>query len=229
LHQAWKEKKSAVALLIKNVSPILLLTSLVMVATDNSALKKETNVIHDNGASLSLMSKEITDAIGLRGDLRPLGLSTIGDPNMVQSAFKAQINLHDVEGKEIGKAWVHIITGFVELKAVDWSIQAAKFPHLVSINFPRPFIYMKCHILLGNDNHHMSAPIQKVITAKDNPQSYPYASLTPLGWCAAGPTLPPVRDDMALNLLVKTASAKCTADNRSSVTKAQEEAAKQKK
>jgi hypothetical protein len=146
LHQAWKEKKSTVVLLIKNVSPISLLTSPVMVATDNYALKKETNVIHDNGASLSLMSKDIADAIGLRGDPRPLGLSTIGDPNMVQSAFKAQIKLHDVEGNEIGKAWVHVITGFVELKAVDWSIQAAKFPHLASINFPKPFIDGQCHI-----------------------------------------------------------------------------------
>jgi hypothetical protein len=44
-----------------------------MVATDNSALKKETNVIHNNGALLSLMSKEIADAIGLKGDPRPLG------------------------------------------------------------------------------------------------------------------------------------------------------------
>jgi hypothetical protein len=81
--------------------------------------------------------------------------------------------------------------GFGELKEVDWSIQAAKFPPLASINFPKLFMDGKCHILLGNYNHHMSAPIQKVITATDNPQSYPYASLTPLGWCAAGPTLPP--------------------------------------
>jgi hypothetical protein len=122
-----------------------------------------------------------------------------------------------------------VITGFVELKAVDWSIQAAKFPHLASINFPKPFIDGKCHILLGNNNHHMSAPIQKVITATDILQSYPYASLTPLGWCAAGPTLLPVRDDMALNLLVKTTSAKCTADYSSSMTNAQEKAAKRKK
>jgi hypothetical protein len=49
--------------MIKNVSPISLLTSPVLVATDNSALKKETNLIHDNGASVSLMSKEIADAI----------------------------------------------------------------------------------------------------------------------------------------------------------------------
>jgi hypothetical protein len=38
-----------------------------MVATDNSMLKKETNVIHDNGATISLMDKQIADAIGLRG------------------------------------------------------------------------------------------------------------------------------------------------------------------
>jgi hypothetical protein len=63
LHIPWQEKRSVVALMIKNVSPISLLTSPVLVATDNSALKKETNLIHDNGASVSLMSKEIADAI----------------------------------------------------------------------------------------------------------------------------------------------------------------------
>jgi hypothetical protein len=40
-----------------------------MVATDNSMLKKETNVIHDNRATISLMDKEIADAIGLRGEI----------------------------------------------------------------------------------------------------------------------------------------------------------------
>jgi hypothetical protein len=64
--------------MIKNVSPISLLTLPVMVATDNLALKKETNLIHDNGALVSLMSKEIADAIGLHGETKPLGLNTIG-------------------------------------------------------------------------------------------------------------------------------------------------------
>jgi hypothetical protein len=104
LHTAWQLKTNAVALLKRNISPVSLRTSPVMVATDNSMLKKETNVIHDNGATIRLMDKEIAYAIGLRGETRPLGLSTIGDPNVVQQAFKAQINLHDSEGKEIGKA-----------------------------------------------------------------------------------------------------------------------------
>jgi hypothetical protein len=50
-----------------------------MVGTDNTMLKKETNVIHDNGATISLMDKEVADSIGLRGETRTLGLSTMGD------------------------------------------------------------------------------------------------------------------------------------------------------
>jgi hypothetical protein len=45
-----------------------------MVATDNSYLKKETNVIHDNGASISLMDESIADMIGLKGTVKLLGL-----------------------------------------------------------------------------------------------------------------------------------------------------------
>jgi hypothetical protein len=41
------------------------------------------------------------------------------DPNVVQQAFKAQINFHDSEGKEIGKAWVHVVSSFVN--STKWS------------------------------------------------------------------------------------------------------------
>jgi hypothetical protein len=127
-----------VSLLTKTVLPISLLTS-----PDNSYLKKETNLIHDNGATLMaqcLMSKEIADAIGLTGETRPLGMSTIGTRNLVQQAFKATVNLHDLEGKMIGKIRVNVVPDFLDVRAVDWSTQAAKFPHLASINFPKPFI-----------------------------------------------------------------------------------------
>jgi hypothetical protein len=157
------------------------------------------------------MSKEIADAIGLHGETKLLWFNTIG-ASQVQQVFKAQINIHEAEGMEIGKAWVNVISEFVELKAVDWSLQVAKFPHLASINFPKPFIGGKCHILLGNDNHHLSVPKQNIITAPENLQSMPYASLTPLGWCPAGPTLPPVSNDPVINLTVRKEEKKCHAD-----------------
>jgi hypothetical protein len=141
LHKSWIARTNAVSLLTKTVLPISLLTSPVMVATDNSYLKKETNLSHDNGATLSLMSKEIVDVIGLTGETRSLGMSMIGTPNLVQQAFKATVNLHDLEGKEIGKVWVNVVPDFVDVRAVDWSTQAAKLSHLASINFPKPFIW----------------------------------------------------------------------------------------
>jgi hypothetical protein len=224
LHVAWISKYQAVALLIRNVSLVSLLTLPVIVATGNLALKMETNMIHDNGALISLMSKEITDAIGIHGEARPLDLSKIGDSNLVQQAFKTEIDLHDKDGTHVGKAWVHVISGFVDLKAVDWSIQAAKFPHLASINFPKPFIGGKCHLLIGNDNHHLSTISLPMSKAKDNAQFYPYAMLTPLGWCLAWPTLPPTRNDPVLNLMVKEALQQCQDTYRQEVTKGQAEA-----
>jgi hypothetical protein len=167
------------------------------------------------------MSKEIVDAIGLTGKTRPLGMSTIGSPNLVQQVFKATVNLHDLEGKMIGKVRINVVPDFEDIRAVDWSTQATKFLHLVSINFLKPFIEDKGHILLGNDNHHMSPPTMNIIKAMEEPQAYPYSALTPLGWCAAGPTLPPVRNDPVLNLMVKTAVNKCREDIRSKISKAQ--------
>jgi hypothetical protein len=78
--------------------------------------------------------------------------------------------------------------------------------------FANPFVGGKCHIILGNDNHHMCAPMMNIIKAMEEPLSYPYTALTSLGWCAAGTTLPPVRNDPVLNLMGKKAGNKCRED-----------------
>jgi hypothetical protein len=86
---------------------------------------------------------------------------------------------------------VYIVDKFVQVWVVDWSSHSKDFAHLRSQNFPKPFREGRCHILLFNDNHHLTKSTQNDISAPTNPQSYPYASLTALGWCVAGPTLPP--------------------------------------
>jgi hypothetical protein len=62
-------------------------------------------------------------------------MSTIGTPNLVQQALKVTVNLHDLEGKEIGNVGVHLVSDFVDVRAVDWSTQAAKFHQSI---FPNP-------------------------------------------------------------------------------------------
>jgi hypothetical protein len=127
------------AFLTKVVSAVSLLTSPIIVSTVNSALKFETNLIHDNGSTVSLCSQELADAIGLTGEERPIGLAVFGNPNQVQPSFKATVSVADSEGTHVGQAIVSVVKEFVNLKAVDWSTQAKDFPHLRSINFPAPF------------------------------------------------------------------------------------------
>jgi hypothetical protein len=124
LHDAWQEKTQAVALLTRNVAPVALLTSPVIISSETSALKFETNVIHDNRASVSLCSKALADTIGLKGEERPLGLSVFENPNLVQEAFKTKILVTNAEGTNVGKTIVHMVLEFVDLKAIDWSKQA---------------------------------------------------------------------------------------------------------
>jgi hypothetical protein len=155
--------------------------------------------------SLYLCSKALADTIGLTGEGRPLGLSVFGNPNLVQQeAFKATILVANAEGTNVGKAIVHMVPEFVDLKAIDQLKQAKDFSHLRTINFPTPFRNGECLLLLGNDIHHLCQAKQGNISADNNPQAYPYATLTPLGWCTAGPTLPPA--DHLFNILVKNAS-----------------------
>jgi hypothetical protein len=65
-------------------------------------------------------------------------MSTIGTPNLVQQAFKATVNLHDSKGKEIGKVQVNVVPDFVDVRAVDWSTQAASFRIWRQSIFPSP-------------------------------------------------------------------------------------------
>jgi hypothetical protein len=166
----------------------------------------DTNVIHDNGSTISLCSWEVADTIGLQGESRPLGLAVFGNPNQVQQAFKTTIAIADADGTHVGNAVVYM-DEFVQVCAVDWSSHSKDFAHLRSLNFPKPFREGRSHILLGSDdNHHLTKLPQNNISAPTNPQSYPYALLTALGWCAAGPMLPPIIGDHLFNILAKSAA-----------------------
>jgi hypothetical protein len=117
-------------MLTRTKSPISLLTTPVVLSSSTSALQFETNAIHDNGATISLFSQEVADAIGLDGESQPLGLAVFGNPNQVQQAFKTTVAIADAEGNHIGNAVVHVVDEFVKVRAVDWSINTKDFPHL---------------------------------------------------------------------------------------------------
>jgi hypothetical protein len=191
---------------MRATSPISLLTTPVILSSLTSALQFDTNAIHDNGSTISLCSREVADTIGLQGESRPLGLIVFGNPNQVQQAFKTTIVIANADGTHGGNAVVYIVDDFVQVRVVDWSSHSKDFAHLRSLNFPNPFREGRCHILLGNDNHHLTKSTQNNISAPTNPQSYPYASLTVLGWCAAGPTLQPIIGDHLFNILAKSAA-----------------------
>jgi hypothetical protein len=130
LHDAWQEKAQAVAMLTRTKWPISLLTTPVVLSSSTSALQFETNAIHDNGATISLCSQEVADAIGLDSESQPLGLAVFGNPNRVQQAFKTTVAIVDAEGNHIGNAVVHVVDKFVKVRAVDWSTHSKDFPHL---------------------------------------------------------------------------------------------------
>jgi hypothetical protein len=153
LHDKWQEKTEAVAFLTRAKWPIFLLTTPVILSSSTSALQFDTNAIHDNGSTISLCSQEVADTIGLQGESRPLRLAVFGNQNQVQQAFKTRIAIADADGTHVGNA---VVYKFVQVQAVDWSSHSKDFAHLRSLNFPKPFRVGRCHILLGNDNHHLT-------------------------------------------------------------------------
>jgi hypothetical protein len=132
-----------------------------------------------------------------------LGLTVFGNPNQVQQAFKTTVAIVDTDGTLVGNAVVYIVDKFVQVRA---------FAHLRSLKFPKPIREGRCHILLGNYNHHLTKSTQNDISAPTNPQSYPYALLTAQGWCATGPTLPPIIGDHLFNILAKSAALQQSAE-----------------
>jgi hypothetical protein len=99
--------------------------------------------------------KEIADAIGLTGKTRTLGMSTIGTPNLVQQAFKATVNFHDSEGKEIGKVRVDVVSDFVDVRAVDWSVHSSGEVSAFGVNqFSQTLHWWEMPHSSRHDNHH---------------------------------------------------------------------------
>jgi hypothetical protein len=79
-----------------------------------TSLKFETNAIHDNGATVSLCSKEVADAIGHTGEQRPVGLAVFGNNSQVTQAFKTMIALEDSSVTHVGNALIYVIPEFVK-------------------------------------------------------------------------------------------------------------------
>jgi hypothetical protein len=59
--------------------------------------------------------------IDRRNKASAVGMSTIGTPNLVQQAFKATVNLHDSEVKEMGKVRLNVVPDFVDVRSVEQS------------------------------------------------------------------------------------------------------------
>jgi hypothetical protein len=94
-----------------------------------------------------------------------------------------------------------VIPKFPAINAVDWRTIQGKFPHLGATKTPSPAPDKRCHLLLGNNNAHLTSSIAKDITA--NIADQPTAKTTRLGITIGGPTFPPHAQPLTQQLLLE--------------------------
>ena len=96
VHQAWTDRvEKSVAMLTGEGATYSLHTSPVFVAKDLESRRISTNVIHDQGASTSFLSRDLADSLMLSGAAVPITLKTFGATEGVQEAVEVKLRIFD--------------------------------------------------------------------------------------------------------------------------------------
>lgn len=186
IHEAWGDISKSTVLL--TAQPLVSLhTSPVGISLNKKGDNMiKTIMIHDDAATMSIISKELANKLQLQGLMVWVDITTVTG-NSKKLVPKALIQVFNHEGQYVHDAEVHIMSEFVDIKAADWSVAKDAFDHFTDVPFPPLPEDRKCHLLIGNDNPHLIAPSS---SRTHTEKHFPYALCTPLGWTAAGPTTP---------------------------------------
>jgi hypothetical protein len=170
-----------------------LFTTPIGVALQGKETFFQTNAIIDNGASMTLMSQELANNLGVTGAHTSLSLTTIGE-EYTTTAIQTKVAVRNTQTDEpMGDIEVRIIPEFPRIKAVDWSLIWNDFPHLKDVRPPCPAADGVCHLIIGNNNVHLTGSVGSDTMVLGN-ADLPIAKTTPLGVSIGGRTSPKSTD-----------------------------------
>jgi hypothetical protein len=182
-------KQTGVSLLSAINPSFSMYTTPIGVALKERGKYYTTNAIIDSGASTTLMSQQLAKELGVTGVNVPLQLTAING-ECCTIAVQAKVAIRNAQTNEtMGLIDVKIVPSFPEITAVDWTDIKNNFSHLKDITPPKPVNNGECHLLLGNNNGHLTGSLDSDIMVLGM-ADLPIAKSTKLGITIGGRTTP---------------------------------------
>lgn len=143
-----------------------------------------TYALLDDGATISLISSEVANRVGLRGEKQTLSVRGAWDSKLTCNSeiIKCKIINQNNESYELCARKISELN--LPLQKLS-DINMKNYKHLYQISAKLTCLKdVKPTLLIGQDNYHLISPIK--IIMGHNKKSEPCATLTPLGWCIHG-------------------------------------------
>ena len=148
--------------------------------------KLEVNILLDDGSTQSFINEELAEELKLHSkNERDITINVLNGNMKTFSSADVQFEIYDTKRENtftINAMTSRNVVG--DLRAIDWTIHASKYPHLENLTFAKPTRGGKVDILIGLDHPHLHRAIKEIQGQTTNP----IARLTPLGWTCIGKT-----------------------------------------
>ena len=156
----------------------------VRITNKDSGKSRTINALLDEGATVSLISTDIYNHLGLKGRPIQFYLNTAGGQRTEHNSIIANAFISNPDGSYKRSVSLQTIdTPVGNYTPIDWSIEAKQWKHLENITFPPP---VKCpntiEMIIGIDNAFHIRSLVEVAGGEDEP----VARKTPLGWTVGG-------------------------------------------
>lgn len=142
-----------------------------------------TSALLDDGATVSLIARDIADAIGLKGQKKQLCMRGAWDNNeIVCTSETVSCSISNSNCEKLYDFHAYKINELNLPEQKILKVDTAKYKHLHEISEFISYSNCKPKILIGQDNYDLIKPLQLLTGNKNEP----FGTLTPLGWCVHG-------------------------------------------
>ena len=143
----------------------------------------ETLALLDSGIQISLCSKKLANRIGLKGEQRPLRMTTVNGTNML-TGIEADISVGPGNGDDSIDMRVTAVEKMPISSSLPSSTEITKWSHLRDVQFCQPSTdNTEVLLLIGAD----VPEVFWVLDERRGGKRQPFAIKSVLGWTLMGP------------------------------------------
>ena len=158
----------------------------------------ETLALLDSGSQISLCSKKLANRIGLKGEQRPLRMTTVNGTNMI-TGIETDISVGPANGDDSIDMRVTAVEKMPISSSLPSSTEITKWSHLRDVEFCQPSTdNTEVLLLIGAD----VPEVFWVLDERRGGKRQPFAIKSVLGWTLMGPADAHERNDVSVGCVL---------------------------